>query len=230
MRAGPGQAQNSWLMNSNTYPLAGRRVNRVGYGAMQLPAPGVFGPPRDRQHALAVLRYVVETGANHVDTAYYYGLGVANELIHEALHPYPADRLIIEYGDYECPYFRQAFHAIEQVERQLGGTVRFAFRHFPRAGLPDAPESMMPVCLQAVTDKVQEVQCPTSRPSRPGSLPSLAPCPRAPPEMPCAPKVITGRVAPLPGPGHGVVPVTPPLPLPSGPVLKPSHKSIDQRR
>ncbi len=95
MRAGPGQAQNSWLMNGDTYPLSGRRVNRVGYGAMQLPAPGVFGPPRDRQHALDVLRYVVETGVNHLDTAYYYGLGVANELIHEALHPYPDDLVLV---------------------------------------------------------------------------------------------------------------------------------------
>jgi hypothetical protein len=172
---------------------------------------------------------VVETGVNHLDTAYYYGLGVASELIHEALHPYPAGRLMIEYGDYECRYSRQAFHAIEQVERQLGGTVRLAFRHFPRAGLPDAPESMMPVCLQVVTDKVQRSSAPTSRPSRPGI--ALAGAVSAcPPEMPCAPKVITGRVAPLPGPGYGVVPVTPPLPLPSGPVLKASHKSIDQRR
>jgi Aldo/keto reductase family len=63
----------------------------VGYGAKQLPGPGVFGPPRDRRHALDVLRYVVKTGVNHLDTAYYYGLGVANELIHEALHPYPDD-------------------------------------------------------------------------------------------------------------------------------------------
>lgn len=82
-------------MNDDTYPLAGRRVNRVGYGAMQLPGPGVFGPPRDRQHALDVLRYVVETGVNHLDTAYYYGLGVANELIHEALHPYPDDLVLV---------------------------------------------------------------------------------------------------------------------------------------
>jgi pyridoxine 4-dehydrogenase len=81
-------------MNDDTYPLAGTRVNRVGYGAMQLPGPGVFGPPRDRQQALDVLRYVVETGVNHLDTAYYYGLGVANELIHEALHPYP-DGLVL---------------------------------------------------------------------------------------------------------------------------------------
>ena len=82
-------------MNDDTYPLAGKRVNRVGYGAMQLPGPGVFGPPRGRQHALKVLRYVVENGVNHLDTAYYYGLGVANELIHEALHPYPDDLVLV---------------------------------------------------------------------------------------------------------------------------------------
>jgi pyridoxine 4-dehydrogenase len=67
----------------------------VGYGAMQLPGPGVFGPPRDRQQALDVLRYVVDAGVNHLDTAYYYGLGVANELIHEALHPYPDDLVLV---------------------------------------------------------------------------------------------------------------------------------------
>jgi pyridoxine 4-dehydrogenase len=82
-------------MNDDTYPLAGTRVNRVGYGAMQLPGPGVFGPPRDRQRAVDVLRYVVEAGVNHLDTAYYYGLGVANELIHEALHPYPAGLVLV---------------------------------------------------------------------------------------------------------------------------------------
>ena len=82
-------------MNDDTYPLAGRRVHRVGYGAMQLPGPGVFGPPRDRQQALDVLRYVVDAGVNHVDTAYYYGLGVANELIREALHPYPDDLVLV---------------------------------------------------------------------------------------------------------------------------------------
>jgi aryl-alcohol dehydrogenase-like predicted oxidoreductase len=82
-------------MNDHTYPLAGKRVNRVGYGAMQLPGHGVFGPPRDRQQALAVLRYVVGAGVNHLDTAYYYGLGVANELIREALHPYPDDLVLV---------------------------------------------------------------------------------------------------------------------------------------
>src|SRR5262249_20703012 len=64
-------------------------VARMGFGAMQLPGPGVFGPPRDRDQALAVLRRAVELGVNHIDTAQYYGPDVANELIREALYPYP---------------------------------------------------------------------------------------------------------------------------------------------
>ncbi len=67
-------------------PLA---VHRLGFGAMQLPGPGVMGPPRDRDEALAVLRRAVELGVDHIDTAQYYGPDVANELIREALHPYP---------------------------------------------------------------------------------------------------------------------------------------------
>jgi pyridoxine 4-dehydrogenase len=78
-----------------TYPLAGSQVHRVGFGAMQLPGPGVFGPPRDRQQALAVLHEAVSAGVNHIDTADYYGLGVANELIHAALHPYPEGLVIV---------------------------------------------------------------------------------------------------------------------------------------
>jgi pyridoxine 4-dehydrogenase len=62
---------------------------------MQLPGPGVFGPPRDRAEALGVLRRSVELGVNHVDTAQYYGPDVANELIHEALHPYPDDLVLV---------------------------------------------------------------------------------------------------------------------------------------
>jgi pyridoxine 4-dehydrogenase len=71
------------------YPLGDVKVSRVGFGAMQLPGPGVFGPPRDRAEALAVLRRAVELGVDHIDTAQYYGPDVANELIREALHPYP---------------------------------------------------------------------------------------------------------------------------------------------
>jgi pyridoxine 4-dehydrogenase len=71
------------------YPLGRFSVSRVGFGAMQLPGPGVFGPPRDRDEALAVLRRAVELGVDHIDTAQYYGPDVANELIREALYPYP---------------------------------------------------------------------------------------------------------------------------------------------
>ena len=66
-------------------------VSRMGYGAMQLAGPGVFGPPRDRDAAIAVLREAVELGINHIDTSDYYGPYVTNEIIKEALHPYPDD-------------------------------------------------------------------------------------------------------------------------------------------
>jgi aryl-alcohol dehydrogenase-like predicted oxidoreductase len=71
------------------YQLGHFSVARIGFGAMQLPGPGVFGPPRDRGQALAVLRRAVEMGVDHIDTSQYYGPDVANELIREALHPYP---------------------------------------------------------------------------------------------------------------------------------------------
>ena len=70
-------------------------VHRVGFGAMQLPGPGVFGPPRDHAAALAVLRRAVELGVDHIDTSQYYGPNVANELIREALHPYPDDLVLV---------------------------------------------------------------------------------------------------------------------------------------
>jgi pyridoxine 4-dehydrogenase len=82
-------------MSDTTVLLAGRPVRRMGFGAMQLPGPGVFGPPRDREQALAVLRHAVEAGVNHIDTAQFYGPDVANELIHDALHPYPADLVLV---------------------------------------------------------------------------------------------------------------------------------------
>jgi pyridoxine 4-dehydrogenase len=80
---------------SQSFPLAGRPVHRVGFGAMQLPGPGVKGPPRDRDEAVAVLRRAVELGVNHIDTAQYYGPDVSNELIHAALHPYPDDLVLV---------------------------------------------------------------------------------------------------------------------------------------
>jgi pyridoxine 4-dehydrogenase len=69
--------------------LGGRPVGRIGFGAMQLAGPGVFGSPRDRDGALAVLRRAVELGVDHIDTSQYYGPDVVNELLREALHPYP---------------------------------------------------------------------------------------------------------------------------------------------
>ncbi len=78
-----------------TVQLAGRSVHRIGYGAMQLPGPGVFGPPRDREAALTVLRRAVDLGVDHIDTAQFYGPDVSNELIHAALHPYPDELVLV---------------------------------------------------------------------------------------------------------------------------------------
>src|ERR1700745_2493287 len=79
----------------DSFPLGGFSVARIGFGAMQLPGPGVFGPPRDRDEALAVLRRAVELGVDHIDTAQYYGPDVANELIREGLHPYPENLALV---------------------------------------------------------------------------------------------------------------------------------------
>lgn len=76
------------------FSFGGRTVNRMGYGAMQLAGPGVFGPPKDHAAAIAVLREALAAGVNHIDTADFYGPHVTNRLIHEALHPY-ADELLI---------------------------------------------------------------------------------------------------------------------------------------
>jgi aryl-alcohol dehydrogenase-like predicted oxidoreductase len=80
---------------AGTIRLADRDVPRMGFGAMRLPGPGVWGPPADREQALAVLRHAVELGVRVIDTAWYYGLDVANELIAAALRPYPEDLLLI---------------------------------------------------------------------------------------------------------------------------------------
>ena len=82
-------------MPSDTALLARHPVRRMGFGAMQLPGPGVFGPPKDHAVALAVIRRAVEAGVNHIDTAQFYGPDVANELLHEALYPYPDDLVLV---------------------------------------------------------------------------------------------------------------------------------------
>jgi len=82
------------LNPASTFHLASRSVQRLGYGAMQLAGPGVFGPPKDRDGALAVLREAVASGVDHIDTSDFYGPHITNQLIREALHPYP-DALVI---------------------------------------------------------------------------------------------------------------------------------------
>lgn len=80
---------------SETYKLGNHTVNRLGYGAMQLAGPGVFGPPKDHGAALAVLREAVANEVNHIDTSDFYGPHITNQLIREALHPFPDDLVIV---------------------------------------------------------------------------------------------------------------------------------------
>src|SRR5258706_791708 len=83
------------LERSGTFQLGDLRVRRLGYGAMHLSGAGIFGPPKDRGAALAVLREAVAAGVNHIDTSDYYGPHITNQLIREALHPYPDDLVIV---------------------------------------------------------------------------------------------------------------------------------------
>ncbi len=82
-------------MSSNTFTLGTKSVNRLGYGAMQLAGPGVFGPPRDRHVAITVLREALALGVNHIDTSDFYGPHVTNQIIREALYPYSDDLTIV---------------------------------------------------------------------------------------------------------------------------------------
>jgi aryl-alcohol dehydrogenase-like predicted oxidoreductase len=83
------------IEKSGTFKLGHRKVKRIGYGAMQLAGPGVFGPPKDHTAALAVLREAIASGVNHIDTSDFYGPHVTNQIIKEALHPYPDDLVIV---------------------------------------------------------------------------------------------------------------------------------------
>ena len=85
-------------MNKTSF-MGAKPVNRIGFGAMQLAGPGVFGPPRDVDAASAVLRRAIELGVDHIDTAQYYGPDVVNDLIRETLHPYPDNlKLVTKVG------------------------------------------------------------------------------------------------------------------------------------
>jgi pyridoxine 4-dehydrogenase len=83
------------ISRAGAFALGDRSVKRMGYGAMQLAGPGVFGPPKDRHAAIAVLRAAIASGVNHIDTSDYYGPHVTNQIIREALHPYPDDLVIV---------------------------------------------------------------------------------------------------------------------------------------
>src|SRR5919204_2670517 len=86
--------QQTDLAGSFTFPGTSLTVHRMGYGAMQLAGPGVFGPPKDPKAAMAVLREAVTSGVNHIDTSDFYGPHMTNQIIKQALHPYP-DGLVI---------------------------------------------------------------------------------------------------------------------------------------
>jgi pyridoxine 4-dehydrogenase len=83
------------ISKAGTFALGARTVKRLGYGAMQLAGRGVFGPPKDHEAALAVLRLAVQSGVDHIDTSDYYGPHITNQLIRDALHPYPDDLVIV---------------------------------------------------------------------------------------------------------------------------------------
>lgn len=85
----------SIIEQAGTFTIGDLTVNRMGYGAMQLAGPGVFGPPKDRESAIAVLRAAIEAGVNHIDTSDFYGPHITNQLIREALHPYQDDLVIV---------------------------------------------------------------------------------------------------------------------------------------
>src|SRR6201999_3761002 len=90
-----GRSAMNDISGAGSFPLGDRVVKRLGYGAMQLAGPGVFGPPKDRDAAIAVLREAVASGVDHIDTSDYYGPYITNQLIREALHPYPHGLVIV---------------------------------------------------------------------------------------------------------------------------------------
>ena len=91
----PSTFLTSSIHHPGTFALGDRTVKRLGHGAMQLAGPGVFGPPKDHDATLAVLRAAVASGVNHIDTSDFYGPHVTNQIIREALHPYSEDLVIV---------------------------------------------------------------------------------------------------------------------------------------
>jgi len=138
-------------MPSDTVLLAGRPVHRMGFGAMQLPGPGVFGPPADRAQALAILRCAVEAGVDHIDTAQFYGPDVANDLIHEALFPYPDQLVLVSKVGARRDEQRQWLPAQRPEELRAGVEANLAsleLDQVPVVNLRRHPESDVPFAQQ----------------------------------------------------------------------------------
>ena len=130
----------SKLGNATTYTLGDRTVKRMGFGAMQLAGPGVFGPPKDREGALAVLRAAIESGLNHIDTSDFYGPHVTNQLIREALLPYPDDLAIVTKGShwrldrsFSRPMAVEHESQVDDVERVKAEVAKISSIAFPAA-------------------------------------------------------------------------------------------------
>jgi len=149
----------SSIAKSGSYQLGNRMVMRLGYGAMQLAGPGVFGPPKDHATALAVLREAVASGVNHIDTADFYGPHVTNLIIREALHPYRDDLVTVtkvgalrgKDGSWNPAFSRQELtQAVHDNLRNLGLDVldvvnlRAMFDvHHPTEGSLEAPLTVL---------------------------------------------------------------------------------------
>jgi len=144
---------------TGTFKLGNRIVKRLGYGAMQLAGPGVFGPPKNRDAALAVLREAIASGVNHIDTADFYGPHVTNQIIREALVPYPEDLVIVTKvgakrgadGSWNPAFSREELTAaVHDNRRNLGIDVldvvnlRIMFDvHHPAEGSIEAPLTVL---------------------------------------------------------------------------------------
>jgi pyridoxine 4-dehydrogenase len=131
------------------YALGPVRVSRVGFGAMQLPGPGVFGPPRHRDEAIAVLRRATELGVDHIDTAQFYGPDVANELIRSALHPYPPGLALVS--------------KVGARRDKSGGVLRYDLPAQLREGIEDNLRSLAVDQLAAVNLRVMDGAKPGQR-------------------------------------------------------------------
>ncbi len=136
-------------VNERRYRLGPVTVSRIGFGAMQLPGPGVFGPPRDRGEAIAVLRRAAELGVDHIDTAQFYGPDVANELIRAALYPYPEGLALVS--------------KVGARRDRSGGVLRFDSPAQLRQGIEDNLRSLAVDSLPAVNLRLIDRAQPDQR-------------------------------------------------------------------